>query len=157
MIHYERLKGVQSSGVLLFFWLLALLCATITFRSKVLHALDQVSPPLSWVPQTTVRVFTSRLTRITNEECLASFQPSTICVWRYTTFFVYYTLLLVSLILSCLSDRPPLFSQVVRDSVSLFPVGSRGVKRVTLMMDFSNPLVFVVNWGSCSVFFFSWI
>uniref|UniRef100_A0A8D3D6T5 Multidrug resistance-associated protein 1 n=1 Tax=Scophthalmus maximus TaxID=52904 RepID=A0A8D3D6T5_SCOMX len=35
-IQYERMKGAQSSGVLLIYWLLALLCATITFRSKIL-------------------------------------------------------------------------------------------------------------------------
>uniref|UniRef100_A0A5F8HA16 Multidrug resistance-associated protein 1 n=1 Tax=Monodelphis domestica TaxID=13616 RepID=A0A5F8HA16_MONDO len=39
LIQCERRKGVQSSGVLLTFWLLALLCAGIVFRSKVLHAL----------------------------------------------------------------------------------------------------------------------
>ncbi|XP_051905539.1 multidrug resistance-associated protein 1 isoform X2 [Hippocampus zosterae] len=98
MIQYERLKGVQSSGVLLFFWLLALLCATITFRSKILHALDQ---------------------------------PSTICVWRYTTFFVYYSLLLVSLILSCLSDRPPLFSQVVKDPNPCPEPGASFLSKIT--------------------------
>lgn len=43
MIQYERLKGVQSSGVMLTFWLLALLCATVPFRSKILQALNQVS------------------------------------------------------------------------------------------------------------------
>ncbi|XP_019740371.1 multidrug resistance-associated protein 1 isoform X1 [Hippocampus comes] len=114
MIQYERLKGVQSSGVLLFFWLLALLCATITFRSKILHALDQ---------------------------------PSTICVWRYTTFFVYYTLLLVSLILSCLSDRPPLFSQVVKDSNPCPEPGASFLSKITfwwitrmMMNGYKHPL-----------------
>uniref|UniRef100_A0A3Q3DWN2 Multidrug resistance-associated protein 1 n=1 Tax=Hippocampus comes TaxID=109280 RepID=A0A3Q3DWN2_HIPCM len=113
MIQYERLKGVQSSGVLLFFWLLALLCATITFRSKILHALDQVSPPLSW----------------------------------YTTFFVYYTLLLVSLILSCLSDRPPLFSQVVKDSNPCPEPGASFLSKITfwwitrmMMNGYKHPL-----------------
>uniref|UniRef100_A0A672ZW33 Multidrug resistance-associated protein 1 n=1 Tax=Sphaeramia orbicularis TaxID=375764 RepID=A0A672ZW33_9TELE len=43
LIQYERMKGVQSSGVMLIFWLLALLCATVTFRSKVLQALEQVN------------------------------------------------------------------------------------------------------------------
>lgn len=42
LIQYERMKGTQSSGVMLIFWLLALLCSTITFRSKILQALDQV-------------------------------------------------------------------------------------------------------------------
>uniref|UniRef100_A0A672ZWU9 Multidrug resistance-associated protein 1 n=1 Tax=Sphaeramia orbicularis TaxID=375764 RepID=A0A672ZWU9_9TELE len=81
LIQYERMKGVQSSGVMLIFWLLALLCATVTFRSKVLQALEQVS-----------------------------LQHNTLCVWRYTTFFIYYTLLLVAFFLSCLLDQPPLFS-----------------------------------------------
>uniref|UniRef100_A0A3Q0SJL6 Multidrug resistance-associated protein 1 n=1 Tax=Amphilophus citrinellus TaxID=61819 RepID=A0A3Q0SJL6_AMPCI len=43
LIQYERMKGVQSSGVMLIYWLLALLCATVTFRSKIFQALDQVS------------------------------------------------------------------------------------------------------------------
>lgn len=45
-------------------------------------------------------------------------QPSKVVVFRYTTFYIYYTLLLISLFLSCLSDRPPLFSQAVKDPVS---------------------------------------
>nr|XP_019958522.1 PREDICTED: multidrug resistance-associated protein 1-like isoform X1 [Paralichthys olivaceus] len=83
LIQYERIKGVQSSGVLLIYWLLALLCATVTFRSKILQALDQ---------------------------------QRSVCLWRYTTFYSYYALLLVALFLSCLSDQPPLFSQIVKDS-----------------------------------------
>ncbi|KAJ6656004.1 hypothetical protein lerEdw1_004589 [Lerista edwardsae] len=39
LIQYERMKGVQSSGVLLLFWLTALACATVTFRSKIMRAL----------------------------------------------------------------------------------------------------------------------
>uniref|UniRef100_A0A671YCQ1 Multidrug resistance-associated protein 1 n=1 Tax=Sparus aurata TaxID=8175 RepID=A0A671YCQ1_SPAAU len=84
VIQYERMKGVQSSGVMLIFWLLALLCATVTFRSKILQALDQLS---------------------------------SVCAWRYTTFYTYYALLLVALFLSCLTDQPPLFSQAVKDLV----------------------------------------
>uniref|UniRef100_A0A8C1FUZ7 Multidrug resistance-associated protein 1 n=1 Tax=Cyprinus carpio carpio TaxID=630221 RepID=A0A8C1FUZ7_CYPCA len=43
LIQYERMKGVQSSGVMLNFWLVALVCATVTFRSKILHALTEVN------------------------------------------------------------------------------------------------------------------
>uniref|UniRef100_A0A668AGB7 Multidrug resistance-associated protein 1 n=1 Tax=Myripristis murdjan TaxID=586833 RepID=A0A668AGB7_9TELE len=82
LIQYERMKGVQSSGVMLNFWLLAVLCATVTFRSKIIQALEQVS-------------------------------------LRYTTFYIYYTLLLVALFLSCLSDQMPLFSQSIKDTVRL--------------------------------------
>ncbi|NXF93849.1 MRP1 protein, partial [Eubucco bourcierii] len=39
LIQYERIKGVQSSGVMMIFWLISLLCATVVFRSKVIHAL----------------------------------------------------------------------------------------------------------------------
>ncbi|XP_075422205.1 multidrug resistance-associated protein 1-like isoform X2 [Ascaphus truei] len=39
LIQFERMKGVQSSGILLHLWLIALLCAIVIFRSKVLHAL----------------------------------------------------------------------------------------------------------------------
>uniref|UniRef100_A0A8C2AUB4 Multidrug resistance-associated protein 1 n=1 Tax=Cyprinus carpio TaxID=7962 RepID=A0A8C2AUB4_CYPCA len=78
LIQYERMKGVQSSGVMLNFWLVALVCATVTFRSKILHALTE---------------------------------PASVNVFKYTTFYIYYTMLLISLILACLSDQPPLFSQ----------------------------------------------
>uniref|UniRef100_A0A672SJN2 Multidrug resistance-associated protein 1 n=1 Tax=Sinocyclocheilus grahami TaxID=75366 RepID=A0A672SJN2_SINGR len=79
LIQYERMKGVQSSGVMLNFWLITIVCATVTFRSKILH-------------------------------------PASVNVFKYTTFYIYYTMLLISLILACLSDQPPLFSQAVRDS-----------------------------------------
>uniref|UniRef100_A0A803T6X8 Multidrug resistance-associated protein 1 n=1 Tax=Anolis carolinensis TaxID=28377 RepID=A0A803T6X8_ANOCA len=42
LIQYERMKGVQSSGIMLLFWLIALLCASVTFRSKILQASDAV-------------------------------------------------------------------------------------------------------------------
>ncbi|XP_036445135.1 multidrug resistance-associated protein 1 isoform X3 [Colossoma macropomum] len=83
LIQYERMKGVQSSGIMLNFWLVAMVCATVTFRSKILQAVNE---------------------------------PATVNVFRYTTFYIYYALLLISLILSCLSDQPPLFSQAVKDS-----------------------------------------
>uniref|UniRef100_UPI003AAA51D4 multidrug resistance-associated protein 1 n=1 Tax=Centroberyx gerrardi TaxID=166262 RepID=UPI003AAA51D4 len=104
LTQYERMKGVQSSGVMLNFWLLALLCATVTFRSKIIQALDQVS--LRGV-------------------------PSTICVWRYTTFYTYYALLLVALFLSCLSDQPPLFSQAVKDMNPSPEAGASFLSRIS--------------------------
>lgn len=39
--------------------------------------------------------------------------------WRSVTFFLYYVLLLVSLVLSCLTDQLPLFSRAVSTLVSL--------------------------------------
>uniref|UniRef100_A0A8C7JPC1 Multidrug resistance-associated protein 1 n=1 Tax=Oncorhynchus kisutch TaxID=8019 RepID=A0A8C7JPC1_ONCKI len=41
LTQYERLKGVQSSGVMLNFWLVAVLCATVTFRSKIIQAINE--------------------------------------------------------------------------------------------------------------------
>lgn len=43
LIQYERIKGVQSSGVMMIFWLISLTCATVVFRSKIKHALNMVS------------------------------------------------------------------------------------------------------------------
>ncbi|XP_068452238.1 multidrug resistance-associated protein 1 isoform X2 [Clinocottus analis] len=98
LIQYERMKGVQSSGVMLIYWLLALLCATVTFRSKIFQALDQ---------------------------------PWTVCVWRYSTFYMYYALLLVALLLSCLTDQLPLFSEAIKDSNPCPEPGANFLSRIT--------------------------
>uniref|UniRef100_A0A8C4V7C5 Multidrug resistance-associated protein 1 n=1 Tax=Falco tinnunculus TaxID=100819 RepID=A0A8C4V7C5_FALTI len=82
LIQYERIKGVQSSGVMTIFWLISLSCATVVFRSKIKHALN------------------------TGAEVDA---------FRYVTFCIYFILLLVQLILCCLPERPPLFSETVND------------------------------------------
>ncbi|KAM4717797.1 multidrug resistance-associated protein 1 [Anableps anableps] len=114
IIQYERIKGVQSSGVLLIFWLLALLCATVSFRSKILQALDE---------------------------------PETVSIWRYTTFYIYYALLLVALVLSCLTDQPPLFSQAVKDSNPCPEPGASFLSKITfwwitrmMMVGYRRPL-----------------
>nr|XP_046270771.1 multidrug resistance-associated protein 1 [Scatophagus argus] len=114
LIQYERMKGVQSSGVMLIYWLLALVCATVIFRSKILQALDQ---------------------------------QSTVCVWRYTTFFIYYGLLLVALFLSCLTDQPPLFSQTIKELNPCPEPGASFLSRTTfwwitsmLVMGYKHPL-----------------
>lgn len=77
LIQYERLRGVQSSGVLIVFWLLCVICAIIPFRSKILSATAEgkISDP-----------------------------------FRFTTFYIYFALVLCSLILSCFKEKPPLFS-----------------------------------------------
>ncbi|XP_028333034.1 canalicular multispecific organic anion transporter 2 isoform X2 [Gouania willdenowi] len=41
VIQFERLHGVQSSGVLFIFWFLSVLCAIVPFRSKILQASSQ--------------------------------------------------------------------------------------------------------------------
>uniref|UniRef100_A0A671RZR5 Multidrug resistance-associated protein 1 n=1 Tax=Sinocyclocheilus anshuiensis TaxID=1608454 RepID=A0A671RZR5_9TELE len=98
LIQYERMKGVQSSGVMLNFWLITIVCATVTFHSKILHALNE---------------------------------PASVNVFKYTTFYIYYTMLLISLILACLSDQPPLFSQAVRDLNPCPESGASFLSRIT--------------------------
>ncbi|XP_041520483.1 ATP-binding cassette sub-family C member 3 isoform X2 [Microtus oregoni] len=82
LIQYERLRGVQSSGVLIIFWLLCVICAIIPFRSKILSAVAEgkILDPL-----------------------------------RFTTFYIYFALVLCALILSCFKDKPPLFSTEIID------------------------------------------
>uniref|UniRef100_A0A670ZAQ9 Multidrug resistance-associated protein 1 n=1 Tax=Pseudonaja textilis TaxID=8673 RepID=A0A670ZAQ9_PSETE len=81
LIQYERIKGAQSSGVMLLFWLIALLCAVVLFRSKAMHAL--------------------------------------LDAFRYTTFYIYFALVLIQFILSCFPERPPLFSENIHGPVSV--------------------------------------
>ncbi|XP_053551240.1 multidrug resistance-associated protein 1 isoform X2 [Bombina bombina] len=83
LIQYERMKGAQSSGVLLNFWIIAVLCAIIIFRSKVMNYL---------IPGATINN-----------------------IFRDTTFYIYFALVLVELILSTIPDHPPLFSERVND------------------------------------------
>ncbi|KGL77924.1 Canalicular multispecific organic anion transporter 2, partial [Tinamus guttatus] len=79
LIQYERLKGVQSSGVLIIFWFVSLLCAVGPLRSKIM---------------TTAQV---------NDR------------FRFTTFYIYFALVIIELILSCFKEKPPFFSPVNTD------------------------------------------
>ncbi|XP_050979758.1 ATP-binding cassette sub-family C member 3 isoform X1 [Labeo rohita] len=83
LIQYERLKGVQSSGVLFIFWTISVLCAIVPFRSKILKANQSENGV---------------------DDKL-----------RFTTFYIYFGLTLLQLILSCFNEKPPLFSTVVTD------------------------------------------
>ncbi|NXM50901.1 MRP1 protein, partial [Gymnorhina tibicen] len=82
LIQYERIKGVQSSGVMTIFWFISLLCATVVFISKIKHALNMGA----------------------DEDA-----------FRYVTFFIYFVLVSVELILCCFPEQPPLFSETVND------------------------------------------
>ncbi|XP_021095960.1 canalicular multispecific organic anion transporter 2 isoform X2 [Heterocephalus glaber] len=77
LIQYERLRGVQSSGVLIIFWFLCVVCAIVPFRSKILSAMAEgtIADP-----------------------------------FRFSTFYIYFALVLSALILSCFREKPPLFS-----------------------------------------------
>ncbi|XP_073722695.1 ATP-binding cassette sub-family C member 3 isoform X2 [Misgurnus anguillicaudatus] len=82
LIQFERLKGVQSSGVLFIFWTITVLCAIVPFRSKII---------------------------LSNQENGVEDKL------RFTTFYIYFGLTLLELILSCFNEKPPLFSNVVTD------------------------------------------
>ncbi|KAL4659053.1 multidrug resistance-associated protein 1-like isoform X1 [Arapaima gigas] len=114
LVQYERLKGVQSSGVMLIFWLVALLCATVSFRSKVLQAVNE--------------------------------DPN-VDRFRFTTFYIYWTLVLVELVLNCLSDKPPFFSKTVNDPNPCPEAGASFLSNITfwwitgmMMQGFKRPL-----------------
>uniref|UniRef100_A0A8C2UKP5 ATP binding cassette subfamily C member 3 n=1 Tax=Coturnix japonica TaxID=93934 RepID=A0A8C2UKP5_COTJA len=81
LIQYERLRGVQSSGVLIIFWFLSVLCAVGPFRSKI-----GVSA------------------------CSEGAQR-----FRSATFYIYFVLLIIELILSCFKEKPPFFSPASAD------------------------------------------
>uniref|UniRef100_U3CT39 Multidrug resistance-associated protein 1 n=1 Tax=Callithrix jacchus TaxID=9483 RepID=U3CT39_CALJA len=82
LIQLERRKGVQSSGIMLTFWLVALLCALAILRSKIMTALKA---------------------------------DAQVDLFRDISFYVYFTLVLIQLVLSCFSDRSPLFSETIHD------------------------------------------
>ncbi|NXD76744.1 MRP3 protein, partial [Halcyon senegalensis] len=82
LIQYERLRGVQSSGVLIIFWFLSVLCAVAPFRSKIMTTTAQGH---------------------VNER------------FRFTTFYIYFALIIIELILSCFKEKPPFFSPVNTD------------------------------------------
>ncbi|NXI34942.1 MRP3 protein, partial [Galbula dea] len=82
LIQYERLRGVQSSGVLVIFWFLSVLCALVPFRSKIMTTTAQGH---------------------VNER------------FRFTTFYIYFALIIIELILSCFKEKPPFFSPVSTD------------------------------------------
>ncbi|XP_060700646.1 ATP-binding cassette sub-family C member 3 isoform X3 [Hemiscyllium ocellatum] len=77
LIQYERLRGIQSSGVLFLFWLITLICAVIPFRSKILVTFNE---------------------------------GTVIDVFRFTTFYIYFALVLIQFFLCCFSEPPPYFS-----------------------------------------------
>uniref|UniRef100_A0A8C8ZR90 Multidrug resistance-associated protein 1 n=1 Tax=Prolemur simus TaxID=1328070 RepID=A0A8C8ZR90_PROSS len=98
LIQLERRKGVQSSGVMLTFWLVALLCALAILRSKIVTALKE---------------------------------DAQIDVFRDVTFYVYFSLVLVQLVLSCFSDRSPLFSETINDPNPCPESGASFLSRIT--------------------------
>ncbi|XP_071430083.1 ATP-binding cassette sub-family C member 3 isoform X3 [Pithys albifrons albifrons] len=98
LIQYERLRGVQSSGVLIIFWFLSVLCAVGPFRSKIMSTTAQGH---------------------VNER------------FRFTTFYIYFALIIVELILSCFKEKPPFFSPVNTDTNPCPELNSGFLSRLT--------------------------
>ncbi|XP_012587108.1 PREDICTED: multidrug resistance-associated protein 1 [Condylura cristata] len=98
LIQLERRKGVQSSGIMLTFWLIALVCALAVLRSKIMTAFRE---------------------------------DAQVSVFRDVTFYIYFSLVLVQLVLSCLSDRSPLFSETINDPNPCPESGASFLSRIT--------------------------
>ncbi|KAF6122855.1 ATP binding cassette subfamily C member 1 [Phyllostomus discolor] len=98
LIQLERRKGVQSSGIMLTFWLVALLCALAILRSKIMTALKE---------------------------------DAEVNLFRDTTFYIYFCLVLTQLVLSCFSDRSPLFSETINDPNPCPESGASFLSRIT--------------------------
>ncbi|XP_059549253.1 multidrug resistance-associated protein 1 isoform X1 [Myotis daubentonii] len=98
LIQLERRKGIQSSGIMLTFWLIALLCALVILRSKIMTALKE---------------------------------DANVDVFRDVTFYIYFSLVLIQLVLSCFSDRSPLFSETINDPNPCPESGASFLSRIT--------------------------
>ncbi|NWZ41535.1 MRP3 protein, partial [Brachypodius atriceps] len=98
LIQYERLRGIQSSGVLIIFWFLSVLCAVGPFRSKIMTTTAQGH---------------------VNER------------FRFTTFYIYFALIIIELILSCFKEKPPFFSPVNIDANPCPELNSGFLSRLT--------------------------
>ncbi|NXS26250.1 MRP3 protein, partial [Pomatostomus ruficeps] len=98
LIQYERLRGIQSSGVLIIFWFLSVLCAVGPLRSKIMTTTAQGHA---------------------NER------------FRFTTFYIYFALILIELILSCFKEKPPFFSPVNTDANPCPELNSGFLSRLT--------------------------
>ncbi|NXE48712.1 MRP3 protein, partial [Casuarius casuarius] len=98
LIQYERLRGVQSSGVLIIFWFLSVLCAVGPFRSKIMTTTAQGQ---------------------VNDR------------FRFTTFYIYFALIIIELILSCFKEKPPFFSPINTDPNPCPELSSGFLSRLT--------------------------
>ncbi|XP_068065704.1 ATP-binding cassette sub-family C member 3 isoform X1 [Anomalospiza imberbis] len=98
LIQYERLRGIQSSGVLIIFWFLSVLCAMGPFRSKIMTTAAQGH---------------------VNER------------FRFTTFYIYFALIIIEFILSCFKEKPPFFSPVNMDANPCPELNSGFLSRLT--------------------------
>ncbi|XP_064151703.1 multidrug resistance-associated protein 1 isoform X3 [Loxodonta africana] len=121
LIQLERRKGVQSSGIMLTFWLVALVCAAAILRSKIMTALKE---------------------------------DARIDVFRDVTFYIYFFLVLVQLVLSCFSDRLPLFSETINDPNPCPESGASFLSRISfwwitgmMVQGFRQPLKSTDLWS----------
>uniref|UniRef100_A0A8D1SQ16 Multidrug resistance-associated protein 1 n=1 Tax=Sus scrofa TaxID=9823 RepID=A0A8D1SQ16_PIG len=107
LIQIERRRGVQSSGIMLTFWLVALLCAIAILRSKIMTALKEPAPR-------PVQAASSKPSSLP-PSLLPGQDAVVVDIFRNVTFYIYFALVLIQLVLSCFSDRSPLFSETIHD------------------------------------------
>ncbi|XP_045840743.1 ATP-binding cassette sub-family C member 3 isoform X4 [Meles meles] len=131
LIQYDRLRGVQSSGVLIIFWFLCVVCAIIPFRSRILLAMAKEA---GWGPEGEAHPCSTgewgrtqplwdvhgrarRRSQPRPPPPSAVWDTVSASVWgkisdpfRFTTFYIYFALVLFALILSCFREKPPFFS-----------------------------------------------
>lgn len=56
--------------------------------------------------------------KVTFSSSVVSRVQGRVDVFRDATFYIYFSLVLIQLVLSCFSDRSPLFSETINDPVS---------------------------------------
>ncbi|NWW84687.1 MRP6 protein, partial [Rhynochetos jubatus] len=94
----ERMMGIQSSGILLIYWLLSFVAAVVMFSSKVQHALER------------------------------GFREDH---FRHVTTYLYASLVLGELVLFCLVDHPPFFSEDVNNPNQCPEASSSFLSKIT--------------------------
>ncbi|KFQ99756.1 Multidrug resistance-associated protein 1, partial [Nipponia nippon] len=94
----ERMMGIQSSGILLIYWLLSFMAAVVMFSSKVQHALE------------------------------GGFLEDH---FRHITTYLYASLVLGELVLFCLVDHPPFFSEAVNNPNQCPEASSSFLSKIT--------------------------
>ncbi|NWR69627.1 MRP1 protein, partial [Centropus unirufus] len=94
----ERMMGVQSSGILLIYWLLSFVAAVVMFSSKVQHALER------------------------------GFLEDR---FHHVTTYLFTMLVLGELVLFCLVDHPPFFSEAINNPNQCPEASSSFLSKIT--------------------------
>lgn len=77
--------------------------------------LPRGGPPAACSPR---QASASRAQKVTSASS-PHVQDAKVDLFRDVTFYIYFSLVLIQLVLSCFSDRAPLFSETINDPVSV--------------------------------------